>query len=713
MTDYTELWHHSWTKKKTEIRVEAETQISESARADISSLLIREFIQNALDHPVNKEIPVIVNINIKDIENIENYFGGSLKEHIESPFYTDTAADRQWNKMRRNIADHVESREKYHREKGEIPAEFLEKRGPNLTQLLFDNSNLCLILEDYNTIGLTGSISNSYDSDEDEDTKDENFVSYFFQPGLSKKRKDSGGSHGYGKTSALYASCIESKIVYTRRFDKISEVALGWSFTQPRKYKEEKYPYIPNSSFSDAEAYKNNNNKEIKGITNNALLRDLKSDFAIRMINNNTYPEITSDIGSTGLSVIMPFPLTGLSDERIRLDILQNYSLSIANKKLIVVQHIPKSNGKYRIYDHNTLGMQMQEAIKEGPELRKNVKRRKQRYKKVEMIHCLSRLIDASKGHSPEPDFSLNLDLVTFSVKEAYMKLKKSDIQLYEDIREKYESGEYFHIRVKKQMKLITGKEEKGEFDMFIKRLEENETGYNFLMRKFIIYLDDLNNVHTDNYLCLTIASNRGEFDNEYESFLKDCEPPNHRRARPDLVKNSNIEKENAREYLNCFRTSFELCETLEYIVKSVDLKKIPSKHFKIPLSYASQPQNLLPPGIYVSDQDYPRFFLQATTRLKESFTKSRLKVFLVYGTENPNGSPKAITQSYGYPKLKIIEERCRGIEIIEEKDKSDSSFLVDLHSPDFLIVAEPISKSFKYYVSCKFTNQKVIGNGL
>ncbi|CAN5330602.1 hypothetical protein BH23BAC3_BH23BAC3_26590 [soil metagenome] len=148
--------------------------------------LVRESIQNSIDAGISEDKAVEIKFSFNRLskDKIKKYFDGEnhdLEKHLNSCGIS-------------------------------IPSKSLQ----------------CLVIEDFNTEGLTGPIDNMEYDDEDNPVSG-NFIGFWWSEGLSDKRKGSGGSHGVGKITLSTSSNINTFFAYTVRKDEPKKLLIGYS----------------------------------------------------------------------------------------------------------------------------------------------------------------------------------------------------------------------------------------------------------------------------------------------------------------------------------------------------------------------------------------------------------------------------------------------------------------------------------------------------
>ena len=554
-------WDHTRIYSDTQIEGEVESDLHGSARLDISSLIVREFIQNAMDNrPQTQQqsgVPVVVNMYFTDRSgSVDRYFK-PLVNHIGVGQDQDEE-DRQWRHQSKQIVEFLNSEK---RGKKKYKRQYSREKGPILN--LFDLNQKCMVLEDYNTTGLTGDIS------DDPTVKAGKFKRFMYRKNSTGTNKHSGGSHGSGRKSLLYASCIRSILIYTRREDEPpEEVVSGISFTQVRRDVNGDM-YAPNSRF--VETYLDENKeKRMRGYNNKEIVEEMKRTFGLREVENEIKNIPTAKLNDkAGLSIVIPFPDRGLKDEDLELDILVNYALSIYDNKLIVIRHGREGNAHPVVYHKDNIQEIMMRVINRKKSKKKESRiRRPRRGTRVDKINIVRAMHDLLVGIKSgvdleKPDVILPLDReFKGRIEHAFKKQIETEKGI-RGIQEKYENFEVIYVHVKKEFVYEDRKkkDQTGHYRLFLKK--EEEYGYSLLMRGFTIYLSDDENRSRKGYSSLTVANSKenGQY-NPYAIFLRACETMDHRKVDKSIPDTTNVE--NHASCVRDFRDSYKICECLE-----------------------------------------------------------------------------------------------------------------------------------------------------
>ena len=698
-----QAWRHSKLLSTVDVRVAPDNILQESARSDMSSLVVREFIQNALDNTREESeganSPVVVNIYFTNEKDSVNEYFGDLKEHMAMPLYRknrrkgEDAEDRQWKDLHVRIYKYlnrekkiVKKRKKYRKE----PSRFLDP-----IKDMFDLSQRCMVLEDYNTTGLTGEISDNPNAGEDDIT--DKFEMFVYNDGVTGSKESFGGSHGSGRKSVLYASCIQSILVYTKRANEIPhEVVSGISFTQARQNNSGK-KYKSDSRFVHFDP--EDEQKIIEGHKDPEIIKDVKEKFGLRRVEEKIKDiATTKEKGDAGLSVIIPFPDDGLNDKNIKIDILVNYALSIYSGKLVVVQQSRKGDKELLRYHKGNIKEMMKKTID------KTSSSRGSEAKKIRIIKCLYELLDKAEQDrvvSSKPDIVLNLEEnFTDRVRDAFRdKVEKED--RLEEMKEKYDNFEVIHIHVKKKFvyDLEDKEDEIGHYKLFLKKVEGE--GYSLLMRGFTIHLGEERNKKRDKYVSLTIAhpEEKGEA-NPYAAFLRECETADHRKIRESRAKSTDVKS--YRDYLRGFKKAHEICEYLDKINRRSKGDITYDKTFILPKQEVNG-RNRSKDGFIISSEGN-MFTIVASDHLKEEGIGNgeEVEVYAYYGKEVASGNMSQLKQKF-FPKFQINldTEAEDKIEYLGERGQAK---VIQINSLNFrirgIIVAEEDLYA-GYYVRC------------
>lgn len=246
-------WHF---EKNPNITRNPDIEIESFRRLDISEMLVREVIQNSLDAKLaGNSLGLLFSFHVIEKDSIQEYLG-SLQDHLIAERIPPTG-------------------------KKVLPDEVIEniEKSP-----LMD----ILCIEDHGTTGLDGTVT------EGNIISDSNYDSFFRGEGVSGKDGVKGGRWGQGKTTINMASRIRSFWGLTTRHSDKRQLLMGKSLLYPHLIGEIGYVYHGLYSGPNSIA-----------ITDKNFLQRFKRRIKCR---RNEEP---------GLSLIIPYPVTGINQESI------------------------------------------------------------------------------------------------------------------------------------------------------------------------------------------------------------------------------------------------------------------------------------------------------------------------------------------------------------------------------------------------------------
>lgn len=268
-----------------------------SDQAEIKSTLGREMIQNSIDACVYLNHPVKMSFRWINFEN-DTFLSPYVNELIPKLKKMDKVFDKK---------------------KVDI------------------NNPSFLVIEDFNTTGLTG----KFDPSPDEIEKDipNNYFGYFHKLGYSgKSQVDSttGGRRGIGRSVGAIVSSLNSMFVVSKRKDDDVTFLKGLCLGEKFVYDEKVYDgygyfcnYSEDTTISDP-------------ITDIDYIETISEKLQIH--RNNEY----------GTSTIIPFPDTDLVDyDQVTLQILKNYYVVIGDGKLEIEISYTEGSDEDKKYSFN------------------------------------------------------------------------------------------------------------------------------------------------------------------------------------------------------------------------------------------------------------------------------------------------------------------------------------------------------------------------
>ena len=271
---------------------------------DIADRLVRESLQNSLDALLDENKPVEVRFALKTGNR------DSLRPHRAEHYF-------------RGLGPHIQAT--------------LESNAPGRGVLdSLDGSSTVpyILIEDFNTKGLTGDIEQYTDQGEDQTSDDNHFYWFVRNVGRSGKRGLEGGSWGVGKWVFPDASAINTFFFLTHRMDESQTLLMGQSVLKMHMLDEarhEAYGY-----FADIE----DGTWFAKPIQGQSEIQHFSKDF-----------DLTRD-GEPGLSIAIPFPEDGLDRNTILRAVVRYYFSPILSGKLVV--RVADAEGELRV-DFDTI----------------------------------------------------------------------------------------------------------------------------------------------------------------------------------------------------------------------------------------------------------------------------------------------------------------------------------------------------------------------
>jgi hypothetical protein len=138
-----------------------------------------------------------------------------------------------------------------------------------------------LVLEDFGTPGLTGSV----------DTLDDgNFTNYVRRLGRSDKGGTCGGRAGVGKLTAPMASRLRTSFIYTERIDDGRKLFMGLSVLQSHELRGQRY--MPHGFIAQ--------------FREDGLALPIEDEAELRRLR--AMLSISREDGEPGLSIVIPYP---------------------------------------------------------------------------------------------------------------------------------------------------------------------------------------------------------------------------------------------------------------------------------------------------------------------------------------------------------------------------------------------------------------------
>lgn len=241
---------------------------------DLSDTIVREAVQNSLDAALDESTQVTVSFR---------WINGS--DGPRSDFVKDL------------FEGHLE-----HARASEIEVSGIDFGAPN-----------ALVIEDFGTRGLTGSVSSK---------DDDNFSDFWRRHGKSHKTGKSRGRWGLGKLVYSTASELSAFFGATVRAGDPKVHVMGQTVLTLREVDGVEYP--PHAFFADMEGGDDLLKKIQVPIKDLDLVAELSRQFKLERCNKS------------GLSVVIPFPTADLKPERMIGVAIENYFYPVIAEQLVL-----------------------------------------------------------------------------------------------------------------------------------------------------------------------------------------------------------------------------------------------------------------------------------------------------------------------------------------------------------------------------------------
>lgn len=239
--------------------------------------LIRESVQNSIDARVDPSAPVILRYGLSQFDpnsQVKSKYFAGLEEHL------------------------------------------IAVRGADVVNH-FGSVSRSLVVEDFNTHGLTGYTENK--PPKPEDKVKSNFFYFVHAEGSTNKGEGKRGKWGIGKVVFPKVSLIKSFFIFSNRFSDngISTVALGQSILKSHSIGEKNYqPDGWYANFHESKGYVELQDQDAES---------LKIDWGLK---RNHEP---------GLSIVIPFVNERITADALVQSLLEQYFLAIINEDLVCV----------------------------------------------------------------------------------------------------------------------------------------------------------------------------------------------------------------------------------------------------------------------------------------------------------------------------------------------------------------------------------------
>ncbi|MEH6585206.1 MAG: hypothetical protein V7720_01545 [Halioglobus sp.] len=295
------------------------------------------------------------------------------------------------------------------------------------------SSPRALVIEDFGTRGLTGSV-NSKD--------DDNFSDFWRRHGKSHKTGKSRGRWGLGKL--VYSTSSELGVFFgaTVRDGDTSTQIMGQTVLNLRTVGDHKYP--PHAFFADIEGEGDIYKEMPVPLKDPSLVEQFETQFSLERV------------GKPGLSVIIPFPNPDFRLDAMLGVAIVNYFYPLVTGQLVLqFNDVEINSGNIRQLAHEYASDSFQD------------------------IDTLFDFIEQANRTDDE-------DLLT--LRESWADDTKLDADDFDEedlevIREKFASGKLVGLRLPITLKEKTGVEKKSSFRVFIQRPKELIKGLDLYVR--------------------------------------------------------------------------------------------------------------------------------------------------------------------------------------------------------------------------------------
>jgi len=458
--------------------------------ADLADRFVRESIQNSLDAAANLDSQPVqmrfaFNTGSRELppEKAEHYIRG-LEPHLEAALESPDFESSE------NRKDHS------------LPY----ARGSfKIMKSLLSEPMSSLVVEDFGTTGLTGSIYSNSPQEKNND-----FWGFFRSVGISPKSKDAGGSWGLGKWVFSDVSTINSVIGVTLRQGEPHPLVMGQSVLKTHIITESdenvKYPsygsFATHSEDSDSTwlpmpvgaPRETDQPKDLE------FIETTISDFNLKRADYS------------GLSVIIPFPKYELTADSIAQAVVINYFLPIIREQLVVV--IDDSESDTRKIDHQSIMEEVSKIIEPD-------------YKEIS-AESLSKAIKLAQWSQTEE----NKRIFYIDVPEKGGKVfQKREL---EEVRKRYDDGEPIAFSIAMEIARQSNRKNKieADFKLFIEKDDSLLNGQDYYVRGHL-HIPDIDTIKQYKARSLVIVEGASELGH----LLRDSEGPAHRNWNP-LSKN-------------------------------------------------------------------------------------------------------------------------------------------------------------------------------
>lgn len=436
------MWHFREAAYEDTI---AESKLSEFFSGKPSEAIVRESFQNSLDAIDNHSAPVRIVLTLGSAEAAgfpEAY--ESLREHWQAAGHASGALA----------------------------------------------SSRFLLIEDFNTKGLLGSIDK-------EEEPQESLYSFWWEEGRSKKRTGSGGSHGVGKSTLSGASNSNAFLAMTRRSGcEYGELLIGYSILPPHKLRQQEY--LGYARFG----------KRVMRPSDraNVIYPYIGSEDAEVIDRFRKHAGLTRT-NESGLSIFIPDVRDEITEGSLLKAVIENFFFPIVKQRL-VVEICDATTGRSVVVEKSNI-LSLVEGGEYSGEFRST----------IEVSLEATRLASSHNFFHLRTDFNFNSENALSA--EAF-----SDANV-QKMREAFEKGDVVSARINIPLILSDGQSVNGYADLFAKGGEKGAPKtYKAFRGNILIEKEKCRATQPFSVLILDIFND--DKGNELSEYMKYAEDPGH-----------------------------------------------------------------------------------------------------------------------------------------------------------------------------------------
>lgn len=515
-----------------------------------------------------------------------------------------------------------------------------ECSGLDISSINFDDPS-ALVIEDFGTKGLTGSI---------ERKDDDNFSDFWRRHGKSHKNGTNRGRWGLGKLVYSSSSMLSAFMGLTCRENDSQTYLMGQTVLDLRKYEGKEYP--AHAYYSEMHGEDMDNWIPVPS-SEETLIDEFKTQFSINRVSQ------------PGLSIVIPFPHEGIKPEGIIGVCIANYFYPIITGQLVVDVNGQEINA---------------ENIRELAHQHAN--------KKITDIDALFDFIEEANKAITDDNIITLKDRWIDDVKLDEDDFENEDL---EKIKEKFGEGKVVGVRLPLEFKTKPAQNViRTEFFVFVKRPEKVTKGHDLYVR---------------GGLTLPAESKFGERkafgamiadDEAISAFLGDAENPAHtkwvfnaEKLRRNYVSPGDKLRVIKFSLLNFYdmlvRTEEEEDEKALIKFFFTDLPEQPGKAKKKPTDTPDKPKEIPKPKPRVAriDTNSEGFSIHRGDNADEAIYPQQFKVRAAYDTTSGNPFKKYDPMDFDFKKDIKIALTKNTVKLVE---RAPNEILLEVNGPKFQI---------------------------